>query len=73
MKLLQKQVMVNTETEFLNQMRQNSLTIVDPLDDEVLVKWGMGFAKIQRQFSKELRDTVRLESILRDQVSLWKN
>jgi hypothetical protein len=68
MKLLQKQIVVETETEFLNKMRQNSLTIVDPLDDEVLVKWGMEFSRIQRQFSLELRNTVRVEEILRDQV-----
>jgi hypothetical protein len=67
-KLLQKQIVVETETEFLNKMRQNSLTIVDPLDDEVLVKWGMEFSRIQRQFSLELRNTVRVEEILRDQV-----
>ena len=67
-KLLQKQIVVEAETEFLNKMRQNSLTIVDPLDDEVLVKWGMEFSKIQRQFSLELLNTVRIEKILRDQV-----
>ena len=38
MKLLKNQIVTETETEFLNQLRKNSLVVVDPLNDDILVK-----------------------------------
>ena len=63
MKLLKNRVVLNTETEFLNQLRRNALVIVDRLDDDVLVSWGTAFKKIEKMFSKDLRDSVRVEAI----------
>ena len=72
MKLLKNQIITETETEFLNQLRKNALIVVDPLDDDVLVKWSMAFKSIERMFSKELRDSVKVESIIRDQIEGWR-
>ena len=51
MKLLKNRVVLNTETEFLNQLRRNAFVIVDPLDDDVLVSWGTTFAMIEKMFT----------------------
>ena len=72
MKLLKNRVVLDTETEFLNQLRRNALVIVDPLDDDVLVRWGTTFKKIEKMFSKDLRDSVRVEAIIRDQTQGWR-
>ena len=72
MKLLKNQIVTETETEFLNQLRKNSLVVVDLLDDDILVKWSMAFRKIEKMFSKELRDSVRVETIIRDQLEGWR-
>ena len=41
-----------TETEFLNQLRKNLLIVVDPLFDDILVKWSMAFRKLRRCLAK---------------------
>ena len=71
-KLLKNQIVTETETEFLNQLRENSLVVVDLLDDDILVKWSMAFRKIEKMFSKELRDSVRVKVMIRDQLEGWK-
>jgi len=63
-KELQHHVILDTESEFLNALRKNSLNIIDPLNREVISAWAVHFDKISKPFPMEIRQAVRVDQIV---------
>ena len=70
---MQHHVILDSESEFLNALRKNSLNIIDPLNREVISAWAVNFDKISKPFPMEIRQAVRVDQIVKEQVADWKN
>ena len=70
---MQHHVILDSESEFLNALRKNSLNIIDPLKREVFSAWTVNFDKISKPFPMEIRQSVRVDQIVKEQVVDWKN
>ena len=71
-KELQHHMVLDSESEFLNALRKNSLNIIDPLNREVISAWAVHFDKISKPFPMKIRQAVRVDQIVKEQVVDWK-
>jgi len=68
-KELQHHVILDSESEFLNALRKTSLNIIDSLNREVISAWAVNFDKISKPFPMEIRQAVRVDKIVKEQVA----
>ena len=62
-------MVLDLENEYLNTLRKTSLNIIDPLDREVISAWAVNFDKISKPFPMNIRQTVRVDQIVKEQVA----